>query len=399
MAGSVMTTAADRRPIVLAAGGTGGHIFPAEALARELIARGRTVVLVTDRRGKAFGDRLPDVATHRIRAGRFDTGGVLGKVAGVADLVLGTFQARRLLKSLAPAAVVGFGGYPSVPTVLAAARLRLPTAIHEQNAVLGRANRLLAPRAGRIATGFATVAMVRDADRARLVHTGNPVRPAVAALRDREPYAPPAAEHGPFEILVLGGSQGARIFSEVVPAALAGLPGELRVRLNVSQQARPEDLERVRSAYAESGIVADLASFFDDVPARLARAHLVIARSGASTLTELVVAGRPAILVPYPHAADDHQSANARVLGEAGAAWVVPQPTLSPESLMQHLTALASAPDALARAAAAARGLGQPDAAGRLADLVLSLAGDGNGANGGNAAAASSSTPVREQAA
>jgi len=367
------------RLIVLAAGGTGGHMFPAEALARELLARGRSVALVTDRRGQAFGDRLPGVALHRIRAGRVDTG-IVGKVAALAEMALGTLEAARLLRALSPAAVVGFGGYPSVPTMLAATRQGLATLLHEQNAILGRANRLLAPRVGTIATSFAEVGALKPG--AHVVETGNPVRPAVAVLRDA-PYEAPAA--GRLTLLVIGGSQGARILSAVVPAALARLDPALRKRLVVMQQARPEDLAEVRHAHAANGVEAETAPFFDDVPARLARAQLVISRAGASTVAELAAIGRPAILVPYRHAADDHQTANARALGQAGAAWIMAETGFTPERLATLLAGLLPAPSRLAAAAAAAHRLGRIDAAARLADLVDAAAG-GNGASREHAA-------------
>ena len=362
-------------PIVLAAGGTGGHLFPAEALARALLERQCRVALVTDRRGQAFGDKLPDIELHRIRAGRFGAG-LVSKVVAGAELALGTLEAHRLLRRLAPAAVVGFGGYPSVPPMLAAARLGLPTLIHEQNAILGRANRLLAPRAKRIATSFTEVGAVRNADRARIVETGNPVRPTIAALRGA-PYPMPSLE-GPFEILIIGGSQGARVLSEVVPAALAQLPEPLRSRLRLTQQARAEDLDAVRRAHQASGVAAALATFFADIPERLARAHLVISRSGASTVAELAMVGRPAILIPYLQAADDHQTANARALEKAGGAWVMGQATITPAALGEKIMALMTAPTLLADAAAKAHALGRPDAAWALADLVLSLARNGH---------------------
>jgi UDP-N-acetylglucosamine--N-acetylmuramyl-(pentapeptide) pyrophosphoryl-undecaprenol N-acetylglucosamine transferase len=364
------------RPIVLAAGGTGGHIFPAEALARELLARGHEVALVTDRRGQAF--KVPGVETHRIRAGRIG-GGIVAKALGLAELALGVLDARSLLKKLDAAAVIGFGGYPSVPTLVAAAQLGVPTLIHEQNALLGRANRLLAPRVRRIATSFAETAALRPADSGKAVLTGNPVRPAVAALRDL-PYVPPGAE-GVVDILVLGGSQGARVFSEVIPAAVARLPEALQRRLRIAQQARPEDLDAARTAYADVAAEIELATFFEDVPARLARAHLVIARAGASTMTELTTAGRPAILVPYPHAADDHQRANARALEAAGGAWVVVQPALTPETLAKLLGDLLADPLLLARAATESRAFGKPEAARLLADLVVAAAGESNGSS------------------
>lgn len=364
------------RRIVLAAGGTGGHMFPAEALARELVTRGFDVALVTDRRGQAFGDRVPGVELHRIHAGRFGAG-VAAKLAGLAELALGRIEAGRLLRRLAPAAAVGFGGYPSVPTMLAATALEVPSVLHEQNALLGRANRLLARRVDRIATSFATVGGIGAFDLSRIVETGNPVRPAVAALRGTS--YPALQGQGPINIVVLGGSQGARVLSEVIPAALALLPPELRGRLRLVQQARAEDVDAVRRAHAESGVTAELATFFDDVPARLARAHLVISRSGASTVAELTVMGRPAILVPYLHAADDHQTANAKALAAAGAAWIMPQLEFTPAALAERLTALLAAPTALAAAAKAAEQLGRPDAARRLADLVAAAAGGSNG--------------------
>ncbi|WP_192499033.1 undecaprenyldiphospho-muramoylpentapeptide beta-N-acetylglucosaminyltransferase [Skermanella pratensis] len=358
-------------PVVLAAGGTGGHMFPAEALARELLARGHRVVLVTDRRGKAFGDALPEVEVHRIRASSFGSG-VMGKLRGAFELGLGAIQARRLIAALRPSVVVGFGGYPSVPTVLMAQRAGVPTVLHEQNAVLGRANRMLAPGAARIATSFAAVSAVKPADRAKLVPTGNPVRPGVTAVRDL-PY--PALEPGgELRLLVVGGSQGARIFSEIVPAALALLPDVLRRRIRIAQQCRPEDLEAAKAAFAEAGVDAELSSFFRDVPDRLAACHLAVCRSGASTVAELAAAGRPAVLVPYPFAMDDHQTANAQAVADAGGAWLMPQPAFTPKALADRLEALLDLPATLGKAAEAARARGAADAASRLADIVIGAA-------------------------
>jgi UDP-N-acetylglucosamine--N-acetylmuramyl-(pentapeptide) pyrophosphoryl-undecaprenol N-acetylglucosamine transferase len=360
------------RPFVLAAGGTGGHRFPAEALAAELVTRGRPVHLMTDARGDAVAAPPGGIEIHCLRAGR-PGGGPLRDAYACAELAAGTVQALRLLRRLSPAAVVGFGGYPSVPPMLAAAYLRLPTVIHEQNAVLGRANRLLAPRMRHIATGFPAVAGLRPADRSRAVHTGNPVRPAVLTAAEA-PYRPPHSDSG-IELLVLGGSQGARVFGELVPPALAALPAELKAALRVSQQARPEDLAAVAGRYAESGIAAELDSFFADVPQRLARAQMVICRAGASTIAELAAVGRPALLVPYPYAADDHQSANARAFAEAGGGWVISQRELEPKGLALRLEQLLADPPQLARAASRAGGFGRRDAAPRLARLVLALDG------------------------
>ncbi|MGE5476481.1 MAG: undecaprenyldiphospho-muramoylpentapeptide beta-N-acetylglucosaminyltransferase [Bacteroidales bacterium] len=357
--------------VLLAAGGTGGHVFPAEALAQSLMERGYRLGLVTDRRGHAYGGTLGSLETFRIAAGGIAGRGLLSKVRAVAELALGVVQARALLKRERPAAVVGFGGYASVPTMVAATMLGIPAAIHEQNAVLGRANRLLAGRVNRIATSYGAVQHMDAAWKSKVTHTGMPVRAAIAALRDA-PY-PALAEDQPIRLLVLGGSQGARVLSEVIPAALAALPEGIRSRLQVAQQCRPEDLDMVRAAYAGTGIDATLESFFADVPERMSAAHLVIARSGASTVAELTALGRPAILVPYPHAIDDHQTANARAVDEAGGAWLMPQPAFTSEALAGRLESLFTQPGTLARAAGCARAAGRPDAAAQLADLVAAL--------------------------
>jgi UDP-N-acetylglucosamine--N-acetylmuramyl-(pentapeptide) pyrophosphoryl-undecaprenol N-acetylglucosamine transferase len=354
--------------ILLAAGGTGGHMFPAEALAGELLKRGYEVDLVTDRRGQAFGDRLGDVSVHRVHAA-----GVIGrsfgkKLASFGLLALGTLQARLLMRRLKPHVVVGFGGYASVPAMLAASQAGCATLLHEQNAVLGRANRLLAPRSRAIATSFPETGSVRDADRAKLVHTGNPVRPAIIGVAN-QPY--PALARG-VRLLVTGGSQGARIFADVVPAAIASLPKDMRGRLFVSQQCRAEDLDRVARIYDEAEVKADLASFFTDLPRRLGGAHLAICRAGASTVAELTVAGLPAILVPLA-SSDDHQTANARFVERAGGGWVIDQKDFSAPGLARRLFGLVRDNAALEGAAAKARAVGIPDAATRLADLVQHL--------------------------
>jgi UDP-N-acetylglucosamine--N-acetylmuramyl-(pentapeptide) pyrophosphoryl-undecaprenol N-acetylglucosamine transferase len=361
---------------VLAAGGTGGHLFPAQALAERLVAFGAHVALVTDRRADAFAKAVPGVEISQIRAGRIG-GGTIGVARGVAETALGVLQARRLLRRLSRdavvGAVVGFGGYTSIPTMLAAIRLGVPTAIHEQNAVLGRANRLLAGRVGRIATGFAATSGLRDAAKGKAVHTGNPVRPAVLAVFGAE-YRPPQPD-APIELLITGGSQGARIFADIVPEALAALPPALRGALRISQQARPEDCERVTAQLKQAGIDAEVGSFFTDIPARLARAPLAICRSGASTIAELAAVGRPALLVPYPYATDNHQSANASAFAEAGAAWVIPQPDFSAAMLTRMLGELLADGERLRQAAARAQCFAPDDAADRLAALVLGLAG------------------------
>ena len=367
--------------IVLAAGGTGGHMFPAQALARELLGRGLTVALITDHRGGGFGPDLPQVETHRISAAGLAGRGLLGKLRGILKLGLGLVQARRLLKALGGEVVVGFGGYPSVPTVLAGASLGLRVVLHEQNAVLGRANRLLAARADTIATSFDRVAAIAEADRAKVRLTGNPVRPAIAAL-GRRPYAVPDG-NDVLRLLVIGGSQGATVFNEVVPAALCRLPEPLRRRLEVSQQVPGGAIEEVAARYRDCGIACEPKVFFDDMPVRLGAAHLVIGRAGASTVAELAAAGRPGLLVPYPSATDDHQTANAQCLAEAGGGWVMPQPSFTAARLAERLEALFANPALLARASRCAQAYGRDQAAAALADVVCARD-NHNGSHGGN---------------
>lgn len=357
--------------VLLAAGGTGGHVFPAEALAAELESRGRLLALVTDPRGGSYGGTLGDVETHRIRAGGIAGKGVVARMKSVAELAFGLLQARRLMRQLKPAVAVGFGGYASVPTMLAASMAGVPSAIHEQNAILGRANRMLAGRVDRIATSFEETRGVADSDRDKCVRTGMPVRAAVAEVRDT-PY-PALDDSGEVQLLVTGGSQGARVLSDVVPAAMARLDPALRRRLRITQQCRSEDLERVRAAYAEAGVEAHLAKFLDDLPARLAAAHLVIARAGASTVAELTTVGRPAILVPYPHAIDDHQMLNAHAIDEAGGGWLMQEDSFDAERLAKRLESLLGLPEILRTAAASSRDVGRPNAAARLADMVDGL--------------------------
>jgi len=359
-------------PIVLAAGGTGGHIFPAEALAETLLGRGFRVVLATDRRFAGYETgALSQVETRLIYSSPLK-GGLIGKGLGAAGIGFGVWQARRMLKQLRPSAVVGFGGYPSFPTMLAAAFARLPTLIHEQNAVLGRTNRFLAPRVSRVATSFATTLMVAPQDADKFVFTGNPVRAGVRAVHD-VPY-PSLGQQGTMQILVTGGSQGASVFSEILPAALAALPAPLRARLRIDQQCREADLEVTRAAYAQLGVSAHLATFFNDMPARLAAAHLVIARAGASTVAELAAAGRPAILVPYPHAIDNHQYFNANAFEDAGGGWVMPQEGFTAAALCARLEAFLGLPATLSRAAVYAHMMGAVNAAEKLADITLELA-------------------------
>lgn len=369
---------------VLAAGGTGGHVFPAEALAAELGARGYRLALITDRRGGGFGGALADLETHHIRAGGIAGKRFTARLESVFELGLGMLQARKLLAKLKPDAVIGFGGYASVPTMMAATWAGLATAIHEQNAVLGRANRLLATRVRRIATSIDGTQMVPEAAKSKIHLTGMPVRPTVLAARDTA--YDEITDRGPLNLLVTGGSQGARVLSDVVPAALASLPESLKKRLNVTQQCRAEDLERVGAVYAQAGIKADLNSFFDDVPRRLAAAHLLIARAGASTVAEMTAIGRPAILVPYPHAIDNHQFANAQAVDEAGAGWLMAEDVFTAERLAGRLTSLFESPRHLVHAARASRRIGRPDAAHALADMVADMMPNGHSGEGRQAA-------------
>ena len=358
-------------PVVLATGGTGGHVFPAEALAGELEARGLPFTLVTDSRGRQWQGALSRRPIHYIHSAS-PTGSLRKRLMAMFALAFGLFDAWRALGRIGPSAVVGFGGYASVPTLVAARLRRLPAMLHEQNAVLGKANRLVLGGAARVATSFARTQYVAADDR-RACLVGNPVREPVRLLRS-SPYRAPG-ESRVIDVLVFGGSQGAASFSQVIPEAILSLPSILRSRVRLVQQCRPEDLERVRAAYAAAGIVAELATFFADLPARLAAAHLVIGRSGASTVAELATIGRPSILIPYPYAADDHQSANARAFEATGACIVIPHASFTAATLASHLNELFEAPQRLSAMAAAAHAAGRPDAAARLADLVVEMTG------------------------
>jgi UDP-N-acetylglucosamine--N-acetylmuramyl-(pentapeptide) pyrophosphoryl-undecaprenol N-acetylglucosamine transferase len=355
--------------VLLAAGGTGGHLFPAEALADALAKRGMTVDLATDKRAERYGGKFPARDIHVIPSATLRGRDPLSLARTSAILGFGLVRAFSLLGKLRPAAVVGFGGYPTIPPVLAATWRHIPSLIHEQNAVMGRANRLLAPRVSAIATSFAGVVDDDAALARKAVRTGNPVRPAVIAAA-ATPYAAPDPA-GPLQLLVFGGSQGAKVMADIVPGAIERLEPHLQIRLVVVQQAREEDLPRVRAAYARLQIKAEVAPFFSDLPARIAAAHLVVSRSGASTVAELAAIGRPAILVPLPHALDQDQAANAAVLERAGAALCLRQEEFTPDRLAADITQLATAPQKLVAMAAAARSQGSTGAAERLADLVI----------------------------
>jgi UDP-N-acetylglucosamine--N-acetylmuramyl-(pentapeptide) pyrophosphoryl-undecaprenol N-acetylglucosamine transferase len=373
-------------PIILTAGGTGGHMFPAEALAQELRARGRTVMLITDTRGAAYAASFGNIETHVIAASN-PAGNLWVKIRAAAAIGIGVVQAWRVLRRRPAALVVGFGGYPALPAMAAAIWLGVPTALHEQNAVLGRVNRLIARWVTRIAASVDDLRGLRAIDRVKVTVTGNPVRAGIAACHGRVYEAPQL--DAPFNLVIFGGSQGARILSDAVPAAAAMLPPGVSSRLRVVQQCRSDDLERVRMVYARAGVQAELMEFISDMPAKLANAHLVIARSGATTVSELTAAGVPSILVPYPHHADQQQLANAEALASVGAAWVLPEAELTSSALAKRLQNLLRNPQQLAVAAAAAHGLGRPDAARALADMVERLAprnsaypGSGGGGNG-----------------
>jgi len=355
------------RHYVLAAGGTGGHMIPAHALAEELLLRGHRVALITDDRGARIPGLFDKVQVHILPAGRL-SGGPMGWLRAARNILTGRAMALRLYETFLPSAVIGFGGYPALPALLAARRDRIPTLIHEQNAVLGRVNRLMAGKVDAIATAYGEVQRLPAKAAAKVHLVGNPVRDEVLALRD-QPF-PPLTEDGIFRLLVTGGSQGASILSDVVPEGLALLPEHFRRRLQVTQQCRAEDIEQVRARYAALGIAADLATYLPDLPERLAWSHLVIGRAGASTIAELTAAGRPAILVPLPGATDDHQTFNAREMAKAGGARMIAQSKFTPVELAKQMQKLGLEPVSLAKAAERAKSAGRPRAARDLADLV-----------------------------
>jgi len=365
-----MTSAS--RHFVLAAGGTGGHLLPAFALAIELERRGHHVALVTDERGARIPGKPEALTAHVLPAGRMGKN-PLTMLKGLKAIWEGRRMALRLFESFQPTAVVGFGGYPALPALLAAHKAGIPTLIHEQNAVLGRVNRYLAPKVDVIATSYHQVDRLDERYAGKVHLVGNPVRPEVLALRD-EPY-PPFTEDGLFRVLVTGGSQGASVLSEVVPDGLAMLPPNLRHRLQVTQQCRPEDIETVRQRYANHEIPAELGTYFEDMASRLADAHLFIGRAGASTIAELTAAGRPAILVPLPIATDDHQAANTRDMVAAGGARAIRQSGFTAKELAKQIQAMAMRPDTLANAAHGAWNCGLPNAVTDLADLVEGFGG------------------------
>ena len=356
--------------VVLAAGGTGGHLFPAEALGHELKARGYSVHLVTDSRAERFAGKFPAEEIHVVPSATIGSRNPIAVARSLLTLWKGIRAARSLFGRLKPKAVVGFGGYPTVPPLLAASGMNIPTLIHEQNAVMGRANKMLAAKVNAIAGGFLPEGSGKYAT--KTVVTGNPVRPDVIAAAST-PYRASGTED-PFNLVVFGGSQGAAFFSSAIPSAICLLDDSLRKRLRVVQQARPEDKDKVQSSFSKLTLPAEVSPFFSDMPAKIAGANLVISRSGASTVSELAVIGRPSVLVPYPYALDHDQAANAAALKAKGGAEVIPQSALSPEKLAGIIQSAMAEPDRLEAVAKAARETGKPHAATTLADLVEAVA-------------------------
>ncbi len=359
------------KTILLAAGGTGGHLFPAEALAGVLAARGYRIALVTDGRAKGYGSAFAPEAIHEVPSATFAGRSPVAVLRTLAKIGGGVVRSIGLIRTLRPSVVVGFGGYPSIPPVLAAQILGVPSVVHEQNVVLGRANRLLARRAARVATGFSRLSKAPDGLERKMSFIGNPVRAAVREVAGM-PYAVPT--DGDIRLVVFGGSQGAKVMSDVVPAAVARLPEHLRARLRVTHQARAEDGEAAVDVYQGAGVAVEAAAFFSDLPARIAAAHLIVSRAGASTVAELAAIGRPAILVPLPGSLDQDQLANATAFAEAGGGTVLRQAEMTPERLSALLTERLDNPERLYSQAIAAKGFGVLDAADRLADLVEEIA-------------------------
>ncbi|HMQ42030.1 MAG TPA: undecaprenyldiphospho-muramoylpentapeptide beta-N-acetylglucosaminyltransferase [Paracoccus sp. (in: a-proteobacteria)] len=354
---------------LIAAGGTGGHMFPAQALAEVLLAHGWRVKLSTDDRGARYAGAFPvDVIREVVPSATTARGGLMGKLSAPFKIAAGVLAARRAFAKDRPDVVVGFGGYPTIPAMSAARLGRIPRMIHEQNGVMGRVNALFAPRVDRVACGIWPTTLPQGVSG---IHTGNPVRKAVLD-RAASPYAAPG--DGSLNLLVIGGSQGARVLSDMVPAAIAALPEDTRARLNVAHQARAEDHDRVTGAYAAAGVTAEVQPFFSDVPQRLADCHLVVSRAGASSVADITAIGRPAILIPYAAASGDHQSANARSLADAGAAMVLPESILDPDTLARDILAILTDPERASGMAEAARELGRPDAAARLYEIVTEIA-------------------------
>ncbi len=371
-----------RPHLIIAAGGTGGHMVPAHVLGQEMTARGYAVTLITDDRGLRYPGLFDGCPRHVVDSGSLSGINPVGWLKALISIRKGRAAAKAIYRRERPVAVIGFGGYPTLPALLGAFAASVPTIIHDSNTVLGRVNRMLADRVNVIATAFPNIRRVPKRQGGKVTLVGNPVRAEIVALRDL-PY--PATD-GELRLLIIGGSQGATVLSKVVPAAVERLPAALKSRLRVTQQCRPEDLEQVRAAYAAAGVPADLATFLQDMPDRLAMAHLVIARSGASTVSELAVAGRPAIFVPLPTSTDDHQVYNAREMVDAGGAQMILQPEFTPDRVAKAIEQFIASPAVLEAAATAARSTGRPDATARLADIVEALGKRGRAAAPGEAA-------------
>jgi UDP-N-acetylglucosamine--N-acetylmuramyl-(pentapeptide) pyrophosphoryl-undecaprenol N-acetylglucosamine transferase len=354
--------------LVIAAGGTGGHMIPAHALGAELMRRGHRVTLLSDARGLRFPGLFEGAERHEIKAATASGMNPIAWAKALATVWQGRSAGKRIAREAGAQAVIGFGGYPALPGLLAGMALGLPCILHEQNAVLGRVNRNLQSRVSAVALSYADTARVSETLGMRRHVTGNPVRPEILAARDLA-YQPPASD-GPFNLLVIGGSQGARILSDVVPEAVAALPQDQRARVRVSQQCRNEDLTAVSGKYNAAGVDAKCLAYMADLPMRMQQAHLLISRAGASTMAELTAMGRPAILVPYKAATDDHQTANAAAFVAAGGGFMLKEEEMFASRLSGMLEGFLRSPEALSGAAAAARTLGHPEAAATLADLV-----------------------------
>ncbi|MGB0084306.1 MAG: undecaprenyldiphospho-muramoylpentapeptide beta-N-acetylglucosaminyltransferase [Rhodomicrobiaceae bacterium] len=358
--------------IVLTAGGTGGHLFPAQALAGELVRRGYDVDLITDTRTTYAGNDFPGRGVHKVPAATFKGKSPLEAMKMVATNSNGFKMAYDIYGDLKPKAVVGFGGYPTIPPMLASLARGIPSMIHEQNSVMGRANRFLATMVKAIAISFEDTKFLEGKLTEKSYVTGTPLRDAILELRGGT-FQPPQPGQ-PLNLLCFGGSQGARFFSDVMPVSLQLLPQEIRDRLMVVQQCREEDIDRVFDAYEVAGVAAELSTFFEDLPYRMAGAHLVVCRSGATTIAELAALGRPAVLVPLPHSVDNDQLENATRFEKAGAGWCFEQSIMTPERLAGTLRRLFEEPATLARAASRSKSLARYDAVARLADLVVTLA-------------------------
>lgn len=359
------------KQILIAAGGSGGHMFPAEALARDLVGRGYHVTLATDARGKKYEPFADGIPVHVLKSGGLNNG-LINKIKTVFSLGIGYIQAQQLIRKIKPDVVVGFGGYPSFNPVYISAKKRIPTIIHEQNAVLGKANQWLSSKASRIATSWNETEGMTDQDSMRRVVTGNPVRPDIAALYNK-PY-PALEQDGMLRIFVMGGSQGATIFSKILPAMVQQLPPALQARLEIMQQCREDDIDDVSQEYGKTKAKVLLAPFFKDVPQQLEKCHLFIGRSGASTVSEVTTAGRPAIFVPYPHNSDNQQMKNANVVSDSGGAWVMTEEGFTVEALLSRVETFLQNPKSLFNAAENSRSNGRPDAARKLGNLVTALA-------------------------